>query len=57
MTAPYPPPPSPQQQPAPTDSDVLGRRIGAALIDSLVLFLLFVLLGALIGDSSSGAAT
>lgn len=53
MTSAYPPAPPPPSSPA-TDSDVLGRRIGAALIDSLVLFLLFVLLGILIGDSSSG---
>jgi uncharacterized RDD family membrane protein YckC len=35
-------------------TDVLGRRIGAALIDIGVLFVLFVILGILIGDTESG---
>lgn len=34
--------------------DVLDRRIGAALIDLLVLFLLFVVFAVLFGDTSSG---
>ena len=39
----------------PRDStDVLGRRIGAGLIDFVVLFVLFVVLGLLIGDSQTG---
>ena len=34
-------------------TDVLGRRIGAALIDIALMALLFVVLALLIGDSSS----
>jgi uncharacterized RDD family membrane protein YckC len=35
-------------------TDVVGRRIGAALVDFAVLFVLFLVLGVLVGDSSSG---
>ena len=35
-------------------TDVLGRRIAAALLDLIVLAVLFVVLGLLIGDSESG---
>jgi len=35
-------------------TDVVGRRIGAALVDFAVLFVLFLILGVLIGDSESG---
>ena len=35
-------------------TDVLGRRIGAALLDLLLMGILFVVLGVLIGDSESG---
>jgi uncharacterized RDD family membrane protein YckC len=35
-------------------TEVLGRRIAAGLIDIGVLFVLFVVLGILIGDSRSG---
>ena len=35
-------------------TDVLGRRIGAALLDVVVLAVLFVILGLLIGDTDSG---
>ena len=35
-------------------TDVVGRRVAAALVDMAVLFVLFVVLGALIGDSESG---
>ena len=35
-------------------TEVLGRRIGAALLDLVVLAILFVVLGLLIGDSESG---
>jgi uncharacterized RDD family membrane protein YckC len=38
-------------------TDVLGRRIGAALIDSLVLFVLFVVVGVLFGDSESSGSS
>jgi uncharacterized RDD family membrane protein YckC len=34
-------------------TDVLGRRIGAALLDILLMAVLFVVVGLLIGDSSS----
>lgn len=34
-------------------TDVLGRRIGAALLDFVVLAVLFVILGLLIGDTDS----
>jgi uncharacterized RDD family membrane protein YckC len=37
-------------------TDVLGRRIGAALIDLIVLFVLLILVGVLFGeDESSGS--
>jgi uncharacterized RDD family membrane protein YckC len=35
-------------------ADVLGRRIGAALLDLVVLFVAFVVLALLIGDSEAG---
>jgi len=35
-------------------TDVLGRRIGAALMDIIVLTVVFVLVGAIGGDTSSG---
>ena len=35
-------------------TDVVGRRIGAALIDFVVLFVVFLVLAALIGDTDSG---
>jgi uncharacterized RDD family membrane protein YckC len=35
-------------------TEVLGRRIGAALVDFLVVGVLFVVLGLLIGESESG---
>lgn len=35
-------------------TDVLGRRIGAALVDLLLMTVLFVVLGVLIGETSSG---
>jgi uncharacterized RDD family membrane protein YckC len=35
-------------------TDVLGRRIGAALLDFLVLALVFVVVGLIGGDTSSG---
>jgi uncharacterized RDD family membrane protein YckC len=35
-------------------AEVVGRRVGAGLVDAALLFLLFVLLGLLIGDSESG---
>jgi len=35
-------------------TDVLGRRIGAGLMDFAVLFLLFVVLGLTIGESQAG---
>ena len=35
-------------------TEVLGRRIAAALLDLVLLGLLFVVLGVLIGDSESG---
>jgi len=35
-------------------TDVVGRRIGAGLIDLLVLAVVFVVLGVTIGDSESG---
>ncbi len=34
--------------------NLLGKRIAAGLIDSVVLFVLFVLVAAIFGDSSSG---
>ena len=34
-------------------TDVVGRRVGAALVDFVVLFVLFVVLGILIGSSES----
>lgn len=40
--------------PASTDpTDVLGRRVGAALLDIVVLGVLFVILGLLIGDTNT----
>jgi uncharacterized RDD family membrane protein YckC len=35
-------------------TEVVGRRVGAALVDFVVLFLLFLLLGVLIGDTDTG---
>ena len=35
-------------------AEVVGRRIAAALVDAALLFVLFVLLGLLIGDAESG---
>jgi uncharacterized RDD family membrane protein YckC len=35
-------------------TDVVGRRVGAALVDFAVLFVLFVVLALLVGDSESG---
>ncbi len=45
-----------RESPASQDDsqEVIGRRIGAALVDIGVLFLVFVVLGVLIGDSESG---
>jgi len=41
--------------PQPRDStDVVGRRIGAGLVDFAVLFVLFVVLGLILGDSEAG---
>ena len=37
----------------PDPTDVLGRRIGAALLDFVVLFLLFFVLALLIGDTQA----
>ena len=38
-------------------TDVVGRRVGAALADFVVLFLLFLLLGVLLGNADSGDGT
>ena len=35
-------------------TDVLGRRIGAGLLDLIVLLVLFIVVGLLIGDTKSG---
>ena len=35
-------------------TDVVGRRVGAALIDFVVLFVFFLVLAALLGDTESG---
>ena len=43
----------PVHVPAQDPTDVVGRRIGAALIDLIVLVLLSILLAALIGDTST----
>jgi uncharacterized RDD family membrane protein YckC len=41
-------------EPAPAlDTDVLGRRVAAGLIDLLALFVLFVLVSVLLGESSA----
>ena len=44
------------EQPSPPalDNDVLGRRVGAALIDIVILFVVFILMSVLFGDSSAG---
>lgn len=43
--------------PAEDRTDVLGRRIGAGLIDLFVVFVLMIVLGALIGESRAGDGT
>jgi uncharacterized RDD family membrane protein YckC len=43
--------------PATDRVDVLGRRIGAGLLDLLVVIVLMVVLGLLIGESQSGDGT
>jgi uncharacterized RDD family membrane protein YckC len=37
--------------------DAIGRRIGAALIDLLICFVLLIVLGLLIGESESGGGS
>jgi uncharacterized RDD family membrane protein YckC len=43
-----------QVQPVAPAQDVTGPRIGAAVIDLILMSLLFVVMGAAFGDSSSG---
>lgn len=47
---------SPEQpaHPPALDNDVLGRRVVAALVDIAILFVAFVLMAVLLGDSSAG---
>jgi uncharacterized RDD family membrane protein YckC len=51
------PPPSqvPEQTPTPSGEDVLGRRIGGALLDLAVLTVLFIVMALTMGESSSGS--
>lgn len=49
---PYAPPPPPPPR-APDSGEVVGRRIGAALLDLVPLIVLFVVLGLLLGDNST----
>jgi uncharacterized RDD family membrane protein YckC len=46
--------PAAEAPPQPDHTDVLGRRVAAALLDGLLLLVLFVVMALLIGESETG---